>query len=180
MEQFSGPLAVEIFPGKQESTAISALILQRERELSLMHVQRCTFLILEQSCGPLAVEFVPGNHCDFRTYLAKRRKAKSGACAEVQFPDYGTVLCFPGSRIFSRKALRFRNLFGQERRFSLEQRQMCSFLTMEQCCHPLAVEIAQRNTAISETILPRERELSLAHAQGCSFLIMEQSSGPRQ
>jgi hypothetical protein len=30
MEQFSGPLAVEMVPGKKESTAISALILPRE------------------------------------------------------------------------------------------------------------------------------------------------------
>jgi hypothetical protein len=31
MEQFSGPLAVEIVPGKHERTAISALNLPRER-----------------------------------------------------------------------------------------------------------------------------------------------------
>jgi hypothetical protein len=47
---------------------------------------------MKQSCGPLAVEIVPEEHCDFSTYLAKRAKAQSGACAEVQFPDYGTVL----------------------------------------------------------------------------------------
>jgi hypothetical protein len=71
---------------------ISAPILPRERELSLEHAQRCSFLIMEQSCGPLAVEMVPEEHCDFSTYLAKREKSQSGACAEVQFPDYGTVL----------------------------------------------------------------------------------------
>jgi hypothetical protein len=47
---------------------------------------------MEQSFGPIAVENVPGKHCDFSTYLAKRARVQSGACAEVQFPDYGTVL----------------------------------------------------------------------------------------
>jgi hypothetical protein len=57
MGQSSGQLAVEIF---QESTVISAPILQRERELSLAHAQRCNFLIMEHGCGPLAVEMFPG------------------------------------------------------------------------------------------------------------------------
>jgi hypothetical protein len=56
-------MAVENF---QESTAFSAPMLPRELELSLEHVQRCSVLIMEQSCGPLAVEMVPGKHCDFR------------------------------------------------------------------------------------------------------------------
>jgi hypothetical protein len=43
---------------------------------------------MEQRCGPLAVEIVPGKHCDLSTYLAKSARAQSGACAEVQFPDY--------------------------------------------------------------------------------------------
>jgi hypothetical protein len=85
MEQIYGPLSVEMVPG---NSAISAPILPRERELSLAHAQRCCFLILEQCFGPLAVEIVPGKHCDFRTYLGKRATAQSGACAEVQFPDY--------------------------------------------------------------------------------------------
>jgi hypothetical protein len=89
MEQRCGPLTVEIVPG---STAISAPILPRERELSLAHAQKCNFLIIKQSSCPLAVEMVPGQHCDFSTYLAKIAKAQSGACAEVQLPDYGTVL----------------------------------------------------------------------------------------
>jgi hypothetical protein len=84
MEQCCGPLAVEIIPG---NTAISATNLQRERELSLAHAQRSSFLIKEQCCGPLAVEIIPGKHFDFITYLAKRARAQSGACAEVQFPD---------------------------------------------------------------------------------------------
>jgi hypothetical protein len=87
MEQSCGPLVVEIVP---ESTAISSPIFPRERELSLEHVQRCSFLIMEQRCGPLAVEMIPGKPCNFSIYLAKGVRAKSGASAEVRFPDYGT------------------------------------------------------------------------------------------
>jgi hypothetical protein len=87
----------------QESTAFSALILPRERELSLEHAQRCSFLIMEQSCGPLAVGIVPGNHYNFSTYLAMRAGAQSGAYAEVQFIVYGRVLWYPGCRNNSRK-----------------------------------------------------------------------------
>jgi hypothetical protein len=61
-------------------------------------VQRCSFLIIEHSCGHLSVEKFPGKHCDFSSYLAKRSRAQSGACAEVQFSDYGTELWSPGSR----------------------------------------------------------------------------------
>jgi hypothetical protein len=89
MEQCCGPLAVEMIPGK---IAISAPILPREREINLVHAQRCSFLIMEQCCGSLAVELIPGKHSDFSTYPTKRARAQSGACAEVQFPDYGTVL----------------------------------------------------------------------------------------
>jgi hypothetical protein len=53
---------------------------------------------------PLAVEMIPRKHCDFSTYLAKRARAHSVACAEVQFPDYGTVLWSTYSRNGSRKA----------------------------------------------------------------------------
>jgi hypothetical protein len=58
---------------------------------------------MEQCCGPLAVEIFPGKHCYFNTYHAKRARALSGACVEVQFPDYGTELKSPGSRNDSRK-----------------------------------------------------------------------------
>jgi hypothetical protein len=98
----------------QEITSISAPTLISFRELTLAHVQRCNFLIIEQCCGPPAVEIVPGKHCDFSTYLAKRARAQSGACAEVQFFNYGTVLWSPGSRKYSRKALRFQHLPCQE------------------------------------------------------------------
>jgi hypothetical protein len=60
MEQCCVPLALEMVPGKQENTAISAPILPRERELSLAHAQRCNFLITEQCCGPMAVKIIPG------------------------------------------------------------------------------------------------------------------------
>jgi hypothetical protein len=87
----------------QESTAISAPILPIERELSLEHVQRCSFLIMKQSCDFLALEIVSEEHCEFSNYLAKRARSQSGACAEVQFPDYGTELWSTGSRNVSRK-----------------------------------------------------------------------------
>jgi hypothetical protein len=93
---------------------ISALILSREAELSVEHAQRCRCLIMEHTCGPLAIEIVPGEHCNFSTYLAKRARTQSGACAEVQFPDYGTVLWCPGFRNCSKKALGFQHLSYQE------------------------------------------------------------------
>jgi hypothetical protein len=99
MEQCSVHLAVEIGP---RNTSISATILPRERELSLAHAQECSFLIMEQCCGSLAVEIVPGKRCDFSTYLAKSARAHSGACPEVQFPNYGTELWSPVSRNISK------------------------------------------------------------------------------
>jgi hypothetical protein len=74
MEQCCGHLPVKIVKGKQESTAISAPILPRERELSLAHAQKCNFLIMENCCGPLSLEKIPGNHCDFSTYFARERE----------------------------------------------------------------------------------------------------------
>jgi hypothetical protein len=99
---------------KAGNTTISAPILQRVRELSLAHAQRCSFLIMEQCCGPLTVENIPGKHCDFITYLAKRARAQSGARSEVQFPEYVTVLWSPGSRNISKKSLRFQHLSCQD------------------------------------------------------------------
>jgi hypothetical protein len=74
---------------------------------------------MEQSCGPLAVEMVPEEHCDFSNNLAKRAKSQFGACADLQFPDYGTVLWSPGSRNVSGKALRFQHLPYEESEFSV-------------------------------------------------------------
>jgi hypothetical protein len=99
-----------------------------------------------ESCCPLAVEIVQGKHCDFRNYLAKRVRAQFGAFAEVQFPEYGTVLLARGSRNVSRKALRFQHLSCQERELSLEHAQRCRFLIMEQRFGPLSVEIFPGNT----------------------------------
>jgi hypothetical protein len=74
---------------------------------------------MEQRDGPLAVELVPGNPCDFSTYLAKRAGAQSGACAEEQFNDYGTVLWSPFNRNASKKALPIQHLSYQERETSV-------------------------------------------------------------
>jgi hypothetical protein len=112
-------LSVEIVPGKQENTAISAPTLPKERELSSAHAQRCIFLNMEQCCGPMTLEVIPGNHCEFSTYLAKSAIAQSGARAEVQFPDYGTELWSPGSRKCSRKALQYQHLSCQENECSV-------------------------------------------------------------
>jgi hypothetical protein len=83
---------------------IVAPTLPRQRELSLEHAQRCIFLFVEQCSGLLAVEIIPRKHLDFSTYLAKRARAQSVSCAEVQFPDYETKLWSPDNRNFSRKA----------------------------------------------------------------------------
>jgi hypothetical protein len=48
-------MAVEMVPG---ITAISAIILPRERELSVAHARRCSFLNMEECSGPLTVEIV--------------------------------------------------------------------------------------------------------------------------
>jgi hypothetical protein len=87
MEQCCGPRAVEIIPGKYCDYSI---YLAKSARPQSEHAQRCSFMIMEQSFGPLAVEMFPGKHCDFSNYLAKRARAQFGACAEEQFPDYGT------------------------------------------------------------------------------------------
>jgi hypothetical protein len=87
MEQCCGPLTVQIIPGKYCDYSI---YLAKSAGAQSEHAQKCNFLIMEQRCGPMSVEMIPGKHCDFSTYLAKRARAQSGACAEEQFPDYGT------------------------------------------------------------------------------------------
>jgi hypothetical protein len=119
-----------------------------------------------------------GKHCDLSTYFTKIARVQFGPCAEVLFPDYGTVLWVPGSRNLSRKSMRFQHLSCQERELSLDHAQRCSFLIIEQSCGPLSVEIIPGKNCDSAPILPRERELSLAHVQRCSFLIMEQCFVP--
>jgi hypothetical protein len=90
--------------------------LPRERELSLEHAHNSSFLIKEQSYGPLAVEIFIGKHSDFSTSLAKRAGAQSGACAEVQFPDYGTVLCSLAAVMFPGKDCGFRTYLAKRAR----------------------------------------------------------------
>jgi hypothetical protein len=87
------------------------------------------------------MERIPGNHCNSNSYLAKRARAQSGACAEVQFPDYGTELWSPGSRKCSRKITAIPELnLPRERELSLQLAQSFSFLFMEQSFGPLAVD----------------------------------------
>jgi hypothetical protein len=100
---------------------------------------------MEQCCGPLAAEMIPGKHCDFSNYLAKGARAQSGACAEVQFPHYGTELWSHGSRNDSRKHCDFSTYLAKRARVKLEHAQWCSFLIMDQSCVPLAVEIFPGN-----------------------------------
>jgi hypothetical protein len=95
---------------------------------------------MEESCGPLAIEIFPGKHCDFSSYFAKRARAHNGACAEVQFPDYGTVLWSPVSRNCSKKHCDFSTYLAKKSRAQSGALQRCSFLIMEQCCGPLVVE----------------------------------------
>jgi hypothetical protein len=111
VEQRCSNIAVEKVP---KNSAFSGPILPRELELSLEQAQRCSFLIMEQRCGHLAVEIFPGKHCDFSTYLAKKARDQSGACAEEQFPDYGTVLWSTCNRIDSKISLRFQQQSCQE------------------------------------------------------------------
>jgi hypothetical protein len=166
--------------GSRKHCDISTYLAKREREQSGAFAE-VSFLIMEQCCDPLAIEIIPGKHCDFSTYLAKRATAQSGACAEVHFPDYGTELLSPGSRNVPGNTVISAHILQRERELSLAHAQRCSFLIMEQCSGPLAVENVpgkQERTAISAPNLPRERKLNLAHAQRCSFLILEQCCGP--
>jgi hypothetical protein len=73
-------MSVEIIPGNY---CDFRTYLAKRARANLENAQRCSFLIMER---------IPGKHCDFSAYHAKRARAQSGACAEVQFPDYGTVL----------------------------------------------------------------------------------------
>jgi hypothetical protein len=96
---------------------------------------------MEKSCGPLIVKMIPGKHCDFSTYLAKRARDQSGVCAEVQFPDYGTVLCPLAVEMVPLNIAISALILPRERELCLAHAQRCSFLIMEECCGPLSVEI---------------------------------------
>jgi hypothetical protein len=94
---------------------------------------------MEQCFGPLSVEIIPGKYCDFSTYLTKRARAHSGACAEFQFPDYGTLLwslaeeMFPGKQESTAISA---PILPRERELSLAHAQKCNFLIMEQISGP--------------------------------------------
>jgi hypothetical protein len=136
----------------------------RERELTLAHAQRCSILIMEQSFSPLAVEMVLGKHCNFSIYLAKGTSVQSGACAEVQIPDYGTVLWSLGSRISSRNTAVSATILPRVREISLAHAQRCSFLIMEQSCGARSVEfIPVKHCDFSTYLAKRAR----AHFGAC-------------
>jgi hypothetical protein len=104
MEQGCVPLAVEMVPGKQESTAISAPILPRERVLSLEKAQRCSFLIMEQSSGPLAVEIFPRSTAISAFILSRKRELSLTLAKRCCFLIMEQC-CGPlAVEIFSRKA----------------------------------------------------------------------------
>jgi hypothetical protein len=103
MEQCCGLLALEMVPGKQESTAIQHLSNQ-ESENSLWRMRRSAFSCLWNSfVGPWQKKNFQESPAISAPILAKRTSVKSGACAEVHIPDYGTELWSRGSRNFSRK-----------------------------------------------------------------------------
>jgi hypothetical protein len=124
---------------------------------------------MEKRCSPLAVEIFPGKHCDFSTSFAKRTRAQSGACAEVHFPDYGTVLWSPFSRNDSRKQESIAistPILPRERELSLLHAQWCIFLIIEQCCGPLAVGIIPgEHCDFSTYLTKRARDQSGACAE---------------
>jgi hypothetical protein len=124
---------------------------------------------MEQYCGPQAVEFIPGKHCYFSTYLAKRERDQSGAFTEVQFPDYGTALWSPGSRIYSRKAGKhcdFSTYFNKRARAQLAacaEMQLPDYGTV---LWPLAVEmIPGKHCNYSKYLAKRARAQSGACAE---------------
>jgi hypothetical protein len=113
-------MAVENF---EERTEISAPILKKGRELSLEHAQRCSFLIMEQSCVPLAVEIVPGKHCVFSTYLAKRERELSLSHAQRWSFLIMKQCCGPvAAEIFPGNTANSAPILPRERELSLAHR----------------------------------------------------------
>jgi hypothetical protein len=104
MEHSCGPLAVESFPGKQESTANSAPIFPRERELSLAHVQRCSFLIMDQCCGPLTVQNCSRKALRFQHLSCQESESSGWSMRRGAVSRLWKKLWSPGSRNFSWKA----------------------------------------------------------------------------
>jgi hypothetical protein len=98
---------------------------------------------------------VPGKHCDFSTYLAKKVRAQSGACARCSFliieQRYGSL----SVEIFRLNTEISAPILPRERELSLAHSQMCSFLIMEQCCVLLEVEIFPGNHCDFSTYLAK-------------------------
>jgi hypothetical protein len=121
---------------------------------------------MEQCCGKQLVDIVPRKHCDFSTYLEKRWRAQSGACAEVQFPDYGTELWSPGSRKKQESTAFSKPILPRERELCLEHAQRCRFLIMEESCCPLSVEnFQEKHCDFSTYLAKRARAQSGACAE---------------
>jgi hypothetical protein len=155
-------------------------MLPRGRELSLEHAQRCIFLITEQCCGPQSLEIFPQKHCYFCTSLAKGARALSGACAEGQFPDYGTVLWSPGSRNGSRKSGKHSDFSTYIAKSARTQSGACAevhFPDFRTVLLSPGSRNCSRKAQLFQHLSCQEREVSLAHAQRCSFLIIEQCCG---
>jgi hypothetical protein len=70
----------------------------KRNESSVWSMRRGAVFHYGRVLWPLALELFPGKHCNISIYLAKRPRAQTFACTEVQFSDYGTVLWAPGSR----------------------------------------------------------------------------------
>jgi hypothetical protein len=122
---------------------------------------------MEQICGTLAIEIIPGKHCDFSNYLAKRARAQSGACAEVQFSDYGTELWSPGSRNFPGKHCDFSTYLTKRARAQSCACAEGQFPYYKQCCCLLAVEIFPGKHCDFSTYLAKgARAQSGASAEG--------------
>jgi hypothetical protein len=113
-EEYCGPLAVEMIPGKH--CEFSTYLTKRARTHSgaWTDVKFPDYGTVLWSPGSRDFARKAAKHCDFSTYLTKRARALFGASAVVQFPDYGTVQWPPGSRNVSRKTLRFQHLSSQD------------------------------------------------------------------
>jgi hypothetical protein len=119
MEQYCGPLAVEIFPGKHGDFSTSLAKRARAQSGARAEVKFPDYGTMLWTPCSRNISRKAGKHCDFSTYFTKRARAQFVACAEVQLRDYGTVLWAQVSRNYSRKALRYQHLPCQESQSSV-------------------------------------------------------------
>jgi hypothetical protein len=126
----------------------------------------------------LTVEMVPGNHRDFSTYLAKKARAQSGACAKVHFPDYGTVMWSLAAEIVPGKHCDFSTYLAKGARAQSGACAEVQFPDYGTVLYSPGSRNYSWKALRFQHIFCQEGELSLAHAQMCNFLIMEQSCGP--